>query len=135
MLQQSEIFHIAIIVLFLVVFVEASLSKIAARETPDWFKDQFASSWLGKLPTSPMWWTIALVELSIAVLFIIAAVQFEFKTGVANVFTGWGLLGSMFLFIMLCFGQRVSLDYAGAANSFYYAALSGLLWHVVSAFQ
>ncbi|HAA54691.1 MAG TPA: hypothetical protein DCE42_08025 [Myxococcales bacterium] len=129
--MQVQVFHIAVVVLFLVVFAEASLSKIVARETPDWFRDQFKDTWMGKFPLSAMWWSIALAELVVAVVFVIALVMMEFQPTVPNVWTGWGLIGSMFLFAGLCFGQRVSFDFAGAANSFYYASLSGILWYIM----
>lgn len=131
--MQSVVFQLAVIVLFLVVFAEASLSKLLARELPDWFRDQFKDSWLGKLVPMPLlYWPIALAELLIAGLFVMSLVFLEFKTGVPNVYMGWGCLGAMLLFAGLCFGQRVTYDYAGAANSFYYSALSGVLWYLVT---
>jgi len=131
--MQLQVFHMAVMLLFLVVFAEASLSKIIARETPQWFVDQFKETWLGKLAPVPlMYWTIAIFELAIAVLFVIAAVQMEFLPSVANEFTGWGALAAMVLFTILCFGQRVAMDYAGAASSFFYAGISGMLWYVIT---
>lgn len=131
--MQSTVFHIAVLALFLVVFLEASLSKILAMQTPEWFAKQFSSTWLAKIAPVPLlWWTIALCELGVAVLFGIAAVRMEFLIGVSSYWTGWGLLGAMGVFTILCFGQRISFDFTGAANSFYYAGISGLLWYVVS---
>jgi hypothetical protein len=127
------VFQLAVVVLFLVVFAEASLSKLLAREVPEWFSNQFKDSWLGKLVPMPfLYWPIALGELVIAGLFVLSLLTVEFKTGVPNVYMGWGCLGAMLLFAGLCFGQRVTYDYAGAANSFYYSALSGVLWYLVS---
>lgn len=129
--MQTQIFHAAVLLLFIITFVEASLSKFLARETPEWFRNQFQKTWLGKFPLPMMWWSIALIELAVAGLFVTAAVKMEFLKGTPNTFTGWGCLGAMGLFIVLLFGQRVSQDYAGAANSFFYASLSGILWYVI----
>lgn len=128
---QHTLFHIAVILLFLVVFAEASLSKIFEGSVPDWFVDQFKETWLGKFPIKPMYWFIALFELAIAGSFVMALVMTEFTASSLNMYTGFGLIGAMVLFSMLCFGQRVSFDFAGAANSFFYASLSGVLWYIV----
>lgn len=129
--MQAQAFHILVIVLFVATFGEASLSKLAGRETPEWFRNQFKDTWMGKLPLPLMWWSIALMELAVAGLFVTAGVRMEFQANVANTFTEWGCLGAMFIFISLLFGQRVSLDYAGAANSFFYASFSGALWYFI----
>ena len=127
------VFQIAIIFLFLVVFGEASLSKVLGGGVPDWFRNQFAPSWLSKIAPIPLlWWTIALLELAIAGLFVYSAVLLAMSGAVAaRYWMEWGLLGGIFLFGILCFGQRVTFDYAGAANSFFYASLTGMLWYIV----
>ncbi len=130
---QHLVFQWVIIVLFLVVFGEASLSKLFGGGVPDWFRDQFAKSWLSRLAPLPLlWWTIALIELVVAVLFVLAAASFVFPTlGMPRVWMGWGLLTAILLFSILCFGQRVTFDFAGAANSFYYASLTAILWYIL----
>lgn len=131
MQYQQPLFHIAVIILFLVVFGEASVAKLLEGAVPDWFRDQFKETWLGKFPIAPMYWFIALFELAIAGTFVAALVMMEFTAGTPNVLTSMGLIGAMLLFSMLCFGQRVSYDFAGAASSFFYASLSGGLWWVI----
>lgn len=131
-MTQPQVFHIAVIVLFVATFGEASLSKLIARETPQWFRDQFKDTWLGKLPIALMYWSIALAELAVAGVFVAAAVMMEFKTGTPNTLTGWGCLGAMAIFTALLFGQRVSFDFPGAANSFFYASMSGMLWYIIN---
>jgi hypothetical protein len=69
--------------------------------------------------------------LAIAGSFVASLVMMEFTAGTPNIFSGYGLIGAMVLFSVLCFGQRVSFDFAGAANSFFYASLSGGLWYIV----
>ncbi len=131
--MQSLVFQCAILVLFLVVFGEASLSKLLGGGVPDWFREQFAKSWLGRLAPLPLlWWTIALIELVVAVLFVLAALSFGVSAlGTPRYWMSWGLLGAIFLFSILCFGQRVTFDFAGAANSFYYASLTAILWYIL----
>ncbi|MCA9545583.1 MAG: hypothetical protein KC613_14360, partial [Myxococcales bacterium] len=48
--------------------------------------------------------------------------------GEASALVGYGLLGATLIFAGLCFGLRVAIDFVGAANAFYYGALSALLW-------
>lgn len=126
------LFRLGVIALFVVVFAEASLSKLVARETPGWFVDQFKSTWLGRGPLPLMWWTIAIAELVVAGLFIAALARGEYAGGDVQMMS-LGCLGASALFTGLCFGQRVALDFAGAANSFYYSAFSLGLFVAVQA--
>ncbi len=127
-MQQSALFQFVVVVLYLAVFAEASLSKLVARETPQWFRDQFASTWLGAAPLPLMWWSIALAELAVAGVMLAALVSGEVFAAEASPLVGYGLLGATLIFAGLCFGLRVAIDFAGAANAFYYGALSALLW-------
>ncbi len=130
-MTQAQIFHIVVLLLFIATFGEASLSKIIAMETPQWFRDTFKDTWLGKFPIPLMYWSIAFAELTVAGIFVGAVVMMEFKTGTPNTLTGWGCLGAMGIFIALLFGQRVSADFPGAASSFFYASMSGVLWYII----
>lgn len=127
-MQQTALFQLVVVVLYLAVFAEASLSKLVARETPDWFRDMFASTWLSAVPMPLMWWSIALAELAVAGTMVAALVSGEVFADAPSALLGFGLLGATVVFAGLCFGQRVAIDFAGAANSFYYGALSLLLW-------
>lgn len=133
-MTQILAFRVAVIVLFLVVFVEASLSKVLGGGVPDWFRDQFSKSWLARIAPLPMlWWSIALLELAVAVLFVLAGLSLILPAlGAVQMWMGWGFIGAIFLFAILCFGQRVTFDFAGAANSFYYASLTAILWFLFS---
>ena len=126
----STLFHLLVIALFLAVFGEASLAKIVDRSTPDWFVDKYRGTWMGRLPAPLLWWTIALLELGTAGLFLAALVTGEPFAGETEL-TALGLAAATLVFVVLCFGLRVALDYAGAANAFFYAALTVLLYAAI----
>ncbi|MEE2645469.1 MAG: hypothetical protein VYD19_11095 [Myxococcota bacterium] len=130
--EQLTAFRLALALLYLVMFLEASLAKILPRQVPDWFRDQFKETWMGRLaPTALLFWPIAFAELAIAILFCGALGTQEFIAGAEPLLMEWGCLASMGLFAALCLGCRVSYDFAGAASAFNYASLSGLSWFLL----
>ena len=130
-MQSQQVFHLAVIVLYLFVFLEASLNKILGRSVPDWFREQFQDSWLARIvPVAMLFWSVALFELFVAIIFLGGLVQLEFLHQSVE-WTQWGCLGAMFLFAGLCLGQRITFDFVGAANSFFYGSFSGILWYIL----
>ena len=130
-MDQAALFHLAVAALFLAVFAEAGISKFIARETPQWFVDQFKETWLGKFPAAPQFWLIATLELAVAALVVASIATGEpWDTG-ANQWLGYALLLASLVFAMLCFGLRVSFDFVGSANAFFYGALTLILWAIV----
>lgn len=111
---------------------EAGLSKFAARETPDWFRDQFSGTWLGRFPAGPQWWLIALLEVAAAGLLAAGLAMGETLVPGAIVFVGWGLLLATAVFTMLSFGLRVAGDFPGSASGYFYAALTLGLYALVT---
>ena len=130
-MEQSSLFHLAIAGLLLATFAEASLAKLLGREVPQWFVDQFKDTWLGKFPAAPQYWLIAVLELGVAVLVIGSIATGEPWNAGANPWLGYALLLGSLVFSMLCFGLRVSFDFAGAANAFFYGALCLILWAII----
>jgi hypothetical protein len=131
-MDQSSLFHLAIALLYALVFAEASLSKLIAREVPQWFVDQFKDTWLGRFPSAPQYWLIALLELAVFALVVVSVVTGEpWETG-QNMYLGYALLLASAVFSLLCFGLRVSFDFAGAASAFAYSALTLILWAVIA---
>jgi hypothetical protein len=118
----------AVEVLYLAVFAEASLGKFADRTTPGWFAEKFAGTLLGRLPAPLMWWGIAVAEFAVLVLMAAALVAHLGGNPLAGALLRWGLLGATLVFAGLCFGLRISQDFAGAANAFFYGALTLLIW-------
>ncbi len=131
-MDQSALFHLAIALLFALVFAEASLSKFIAREVPQWFVDQFKETWLGHFPTAPQYWLIAVLEFGVFALVVASVVTGEPWEPGQNLLLGYGLLLASAVFSMLCFGLRVSFDFAGAANAFFYSALTLVLWAIIA---
>lgn len=131
-MTQTSVFFLAVCLLYLVVFGEASIAKLREGEVPDWFRQQFADTWLGKLPVGPQYRMIMVLELVVAGLFVAALVTGEPWAEGAKTLMGWGLLLASAVFSMLCFGQRVSFDFAGAASSFVYSGITLVLWFLVA---
>lgn len=122
----DSLFPYAIVALLVAVFGEASIGKLVARETPSWFVEKFAPTWLGRLPAPLLWWSIAVAELTVLGLALGAVVMGGFVS-VNGAMLDAALLLAMLVFSGLCYGLRVSEDYVGGAQAFAYAALSGLL--------
>lgn len=113
---------IAIIFIFAVLFGTAALDKWKTLQTPDWFIKQFENTLIAKLPGGATvgYWIIATFELLLALAFV-ASLAMGF-------ILPYALVGSLFLFGMLCFGLRLASDFQGSANMFIYfsAALISL---------
>ena len=131
-MEQANLFYAAVCVLFLVVFGEASTAKLREREVPEWFLNQFKDTWLSKFPLRAQYRLIMVLELAVAGLFVAAIATGEVWNDGARPLMGYGLLLASTVFSMLCFGQRVSFDFTGAASSFFYSALTLLLWFALS---
>lgn len=129
-MQHEPLFRVIICLLYLAVIGEAGVMKFVGRTTPSWFVDQFRSTWLGRLPAAPQWWTIAFLEVATAALFLVALVRGE-PWHETQPYIEAGLLSASLVFVALCFGLRVAGDFVGAASGFVYAALSLLLWAAV----
>lgn len=130
-MSQTNLFYLAVCTLYLVVFGEASLAKLREREIPEWFRQQFSGTWLARFPLGAQYRLIMVLELLVAGLFVAAIVAGEPFGGDPKELMGFGLLAASGVFAMLCFGQRVSFDFAGAASSFVYGGVSLVLWFLV----
>lgn len=131
-MTQTQLFYLAICVLFLAVFGESSTAKLRERAVPDWFIAQFRDTWLARFSTTLQYRFIMLLELAVALLFVAAIVTGEPFGAGAKILMGYGLLLASAVFSMLCFGQRVSSDFVGAASSYVYAIGALVLWFLVS---
>ena len=135
MVTTDQLLLTLVCLLYAAMLGEAGVMKLIARSTPEWFRSQFESTWLGKLAPLPlMWWTIAVIEVTVAACFI-AALATGQTFGQSE--TPWmeaGLLLAAALFAGLCFGLRVAMDFVGAANAFYYAAATMGLYTLLRGF-
>jgi hypothetical protein len=120
--------RVAVTLIFLFMFLLSAIGKWADGGAPDWFIEQFSATWMGSMPQTPMYMGLALFETILAI------------GAIASLFMGeWGrvgapalkltLVGSLFLFIALGFGARVSGEYGAAADHFMY--FSGTLLALV----
>jgi hypothetical protein len=123
----DHLYPFTVVALLVAVFGEASIGKLVARETPAWFAEKFAPTWLGRLPAPLLWWSIAIAELTVLGLAVAAIASGGFTTVNAPLLDA-ALLMAMVVFSGLCFGLRVAEDYVGGAQAFGYAALTGLIF-------
>ncbi len=106
----------AISLIFAVLFGTAAMDKLKSTTTPEWFIKQFENTLIGKIPDGAKrgYWVIAALELLLAVAFLASF----FSPAVLD----FALVGSLFVFGILCFGLRLASDFQGSANMFIYFA-------------
>ena len=126
--------RLAVTILILMTFTLAALDKWLQGTAPEWFIDQFGSTWMGHLPQTPMFLSIAFVETVVAVGAFISLVRLEWLRPPSN-FLRWTLVGVLFTFIMLGFGARVSGAFEDAATHFAYFAGTLLMFYVVDHYE
>ena len=116
----------AIIFIYVVLLGTSSFDKWKSLSTPEWFIKQFANSFIAKLPggATAGYWFIAALEAALTICFLLAIFNFMFLP--------YALLGSLFLFGILCFGLRVTYDFQGSANMFTYFGVTLLSLFLVS---
>lgn len=122
--------------LFIGTFGQASSEKFLSGGTPDWFKNQFQSTFVGRLPggaTVP-YYLIACLEAAVVLLFLLSLGHMEFLPAHDVSFLKAALVLSLFAFFLLGFGLRISGDYQGAANLFAYFGVAFLIFIYVERF-
>lgn len=113
----------AIYAVYFLTFLLAGGGKVAERRVPQWFIDQFSKSFLAKVPGLAMaYWSIAAIECLVPVLLLVSLGRLEFVPGSDAYFLKLAVGVSSILFAILGFGQRLVVDFPGAANSFFYFA-------------
>lgn len=124
---------LAIQLLMLATFVLAAIAKWEPGTIPDGFIDQFGSTWLASLPGGLFlpYYTIAVTETLAAVLFIVSLVRMEFLKGRDKTFLKVGLVLALFIFVILGFGLRLTDQFSGAANLFFYFGATLLCLYIV----
>jgi hypothetical protein len=123
--------YLAIQLLLLTTFGLAAYAKFQTPLMPDSFVDQFRNTWLVNLPGGLFfsYYTIALSELSIAIVFMTSVLRFEFLSGRKKTFLRTGLIMSLFVFAILAYGLRLTGQFQGTANTFFYFGATLLaLW-------
>lgn len=113
---------IAIQAILIVTFGLASMNKWMTSGLPDDFISQFGDTWLNIFPwgLSLTYYFLALLEGTAFVLFIISAAKMEWLKNSDKIYLRLGLLLSMFIFIVLSYGLRLTEQFGGTANAFFY---------------
>ncbi len=126
--------RLAVTLLILMTFALAALDKWLEGSAPQWFLDQFSETWMGHLPQTPMFLSIAFVETIVAIGAFISLVRLEWVKP-PSLILKWTLVGVLFTFIMLAFGARVSGAFADAATHFAYFSGTLLMFYVIDRYD
>jgi hypothetical protein len=130
-IRKTDLKLLAVQFLFLVTFGLAALAKFQTPLMPDSFVDSFRHTWMVHLPGGLFtpYYTIALTETAAFVLFAISLLRLEFSTAKPKTFLRYGLLLSLFVFVILSYGLRLTSQFQGTANTFIYFGVTLLaLW-------
>lgn len=122
---------LAINLLFLMLWGFAGLSKLRDG-IPSWFGDKFGSTFLTHFPgLTATFWILALSEVAVFVLAGIALLRLEFLGRRAPAVLTGTLVGSLFVFLQLGFGQWLTNEFNGAFQQFVYFGLTLVALHTV----
>jgi hypothetical protein len=118
----SDLKYIAIQGLYLATFGLASLAKWKPGKITDQFRDQFGETWLNSLPGGLFvpYYTIAVAETVIFVFFILSVSRMEWLNSSDKMYLRLGLILSLFIFAILAYGLRLTGQFGGTANAFFY---------------
>ncbi len=115
---------LAINVLFLMVWGFAGLSKLRDG-IPPWFGDKFGSTFLAHVPgLTATFWILAVSELAVFALAGLALLRLEFIGQRTATVLQTTLVGSLFVFLQLGFGQWLTNEFTGAFQQFVYFGLT-----------
>lgn len=116
-------------ILYFLTFVEATYEKLAYG-VPDWFLEKFAPTFFSAVPggVSLSFYFLALAELAASLLASVAIVGVVLDKRFAAPAVLWTTVVSGWTFSALSFGMRLTKDYSSAAQLFYYAAFSFILY-------
>lgn len=113
-----------ILLIYLLLGAVTGIHKILGDFPPVWFKEKFDGSLIGMIPggTALSFGIITILELSIAVLFIIAILKKEYKKDIIKTYSRAGFLASLLLFLILFFGSFLIQNYDNGFFDFVYFA-------------
>jgi hypothetical protein len=123
---------LAINLLYLMVWGFAGISKLTDG-IPTWFEGKFGKTLLAKFPgLTATFWILALAEVLAFGLAVVALARLEFRgKGPATILSAT-LVWSLFVFLMLGFGQWLTGEFNGAFQQFMYFAATLVALHVVN---
>jgi len=121
--------RIFILLLYISLAGIAGIHKLIGDFPPTWFYGKFKETFLNAIPGG-IWLSFVLIvvlELAIALLFIIAFIKGEFKSQAKQTFSHFGFLASLALFVVLFFGSFLVQDYDNGFNDFVYFGVTVFL--------
>ena len=101
---------------------------------PAWFEAQFKSTWLAHLPggLGSVYFSLALIETIVGLGFLVSLLKAEPFNG-RNVWLKLSLNGSLFIFLILAYGSRLTEKYDVAGwNFLYFVGTLLIAWHIQS---
>lgn len=129
----SDLKLIAIQCLFLATFGLASYAKLVPIGIPESFTAQFADTWINWFPGGifAAYYTLALLETAAFVFFIISIYRLEFLKTHSKFYLKAGLILSLIIFVLLTYGLRLTGQFQGTANTFFYFGVTLFALYVV----
>jgi hypothetical protein len=121
--------RIFILLLYISLAGIAGIHKLIGDFPPTWFYGKFKETFLNAIPGG-IWLSFVLIvvlELAIALLFMIAFIKGEFKSQAKHTFSHFGFLASLALFVVLFFGSFLIQDYDNGFNDFVYFGVTVFL--------
>lgn len=131
--KAGDLKYLAIQLLFLTTFGLAALAKWFPPGIPDGFINQFSETWMAGLPGSLFipYYTIAITEAFVSILFLISIFKMEWLQASNKNYMKYGLIMSLFIFVILAYGLRLVSEFQGTANAFFYFGTTLLALYVV----
>jgi len=123
----------AIQLLIMATFGLASLSKWTGGGIPESFINQFGETWLNAWPGGLFlpFYTIVVTETAAFLLAAISLFRGEWLKSRETIWLTSSLVLSLFVFVILGYGLRLTGQFGGAANAFFYFGTTLLaLWYV-----
>ncbi len=118
----EDLKFLAIQLLIAVTFGLAAMGKWFPPGIPESFAGQFGETWLGSLPGGLFlpYYTIAITEAAAFFLALASIFRLEWINGKSKLLLKSSLTLSLFIFVILTYGLRLTGEYGGAANTFFY---------------
>ena len=119
---------LAINLMFLMIWGFAGIGKVMSG-MPTWFPDKFGPTFMAKFPGLPAtFWMLAIAEMIGFGLALVALARLEFLR--EPLWLARMLAWSLFVFVMLAFGQWLTNEFTGTFQQFCYfsGTLVALFW-------
>jgi hypothetical protein len=112
--------YAAIYLMFGVTMGLSSVEKLTS-DVPQWFSEQFGSTFVATFPGLGVAWTVAgILEAAVAILCVVSIVTLEVLPDRRKPFLKLALGVAAITFMMLGIGQRITSQFDGAASLFFY---------------